>query len=102
MAVIAAFELHDFVATRKSTRETNRTHRRFCARTHHAYQLDRWHQLAHLPRESSFDFSRRAERQAHCRAFLDSANDFRICMAENHRSPGPYVVDELAAVLRVD
>ncbi len=100
MAVIAALELHDLLPAGEAARETDRAHRRLGARTAHAHELDRRHQLDDLAGDDRLDFGGCAERQAVDRRFLHGADHVRMRVTEDHRAPRADVVDELAAIGR--
>ncbi len=98
MAVVAALELHNGVATRKAARQADRAHGRFGARTHEAHQFQGRHELDHAARELRLEFSRRAEGKAVGGDLLDGLDHLRMRMAQDHRTPGADVIDEAASI----
>ena len=87
MAVITALELDDFVAPRVSTRQADRAHRRFGARTHHAQALDRRHEIGDLRGDSRFQHAGSAKAQAPLRGLYNGFEHGRVCVPEDHGSP---------------
>ncbi len=101
MSVVAAFELDDFVAPGKSTREANCTHGGFSAGTGHAHQVDIRHQLADALCQFNLERRWRAKTQSFLRGCGNRGDDFRVGMTANHRTPGAHIVD-IALTIDVD
>ncbi len=98
VAVIATDELDDFIASRASAGKTNRGHDRFGAGTDEADLFDRTNGLNDYLGQVGFKLRRYAEAGSFGHNLFDVPEDFGVCMAENHRSPGKAIVDILVAV----
>ncbi len=93
MAVVAAFELDDFIAVGVAARQADGAHGGFGARVHHAHHIHRRHQLGDQLRHFDFHLGRRAEAQAALRRFDHRVADRRVVMPQHHRPPGTDIVD---------
>jgi len=93
MPVPAPLKFDNFVSPRVSTSQPNSRHRGFGTRIYHPHHFHARHhfsdQLGHL----YFDFCRRAKTRALSSSCIDSRDNFRMCMAQNKRSPGPHKID---------
>ena len=99
MAVVAALELDDLVATREATCQTDGTHRRLRPRVHHAHTLYRreelrTNKLCHLDLAGITSPVARPLLQL----TADSLLDGRVSVSEEQRSPGADVVDVFIAI----
>ena len=99
MAVVAALELDDLVATREATCKTDGTHRRLRPRVHHAHTLYRGEELranklCHLDLAGITSPVARTLLQL----TADSLLDGRVSVSEEQRSPGADVVDVFIAI----
>ncbi|EJK92630.1 hypothetical protein UUU_06160 [Klebsiella pneumoniae subsp. pneumoniae DSM 30104 = JCM 1662 = NBRC 14940] len=93
MAVVAAFELNDFVASGEAARQANGAHGGFGTGVHHPHHIHGRHQLGHQGRHFHFHFGRRAKAQAAgCRLDHRIANS-RVVVAQHHRTPGTDIID---------
>ncbi|MNB84445.1 hypothetical protein D3C75_313060 [compost metagenome] len=93
VAVVAAFELDDFIATGKATGQTDGAHGRFGTGVHHAHHIHGRHQFGHQRGHFHFHLGWRAEAQAALGCFNHRIADTRVVMAKHHRAPGADVVD---------
>ena len=98
MAVVAAFELDDPVASRERARDADRAHRRFGAGADEADALHRRHQRSHALAELVLERRWRAEARAASRRGGDRLDQPARRVAVNQRSPRHHVVDEAVAV----
>ncbi len=102
MAVVTALELDDLVATRVAAGQPNRAHGRFGTGADHAQPLHRRHQFADLLGNPRFERTGRSEAESMFGGLLHGVDDGRVRVAEDHRTPGPDIVDEAAAILGLD
>ena len=93
MAVVATFELNDFVAAGEAARQTNGAHGRFGTGVYHPHHIHGRHQLGHQGRHFHFHFSRRAKAQAAGGRFDHRIADRRVVVAQHHRTPGADIID---------
>ncbi len=98
VAVVAAFELDDLVASRGAARQAQGAHGRFRARRDQAHLLDRRHQARDFLGHQHFAFRWRAERQAQRGRILHRLDHFRMGVADDGRAPRADVVDIALAV----
>ena len=98
VAVIAARELDQLVASGEAAREPQRAHRRFGAARTKANRLDRRNHRADELGEFAFGFGRRAVRRTACGCGLHGFDDGGMRVAENERPPRHDVVDVGVAV----
>ncbi|MCY1534316.1 hypothetical protein D9M68_696840 [compost metagenome] len=98
MAVVAAFELDDLLASGRAARQADRAHAGFGARTHQAHHVDAGHQLDDLFGQLHLTLGRRTVGKAFQHRFLHRFQHGRVAMAQDHRAPGADVVDVLLAV----
>ena len=98
VAVIAADEFHDFIASRIAAGGADGAHRRFRAGIDHAQffdgRVDFFDQFGQL----RFNQRRGAIARAARGRFLQGLDDARVGMADDHGTPGTDVVDVLIAV----
>ncbi len=87
MAVVAAVELDDVVATRESASETNGRHRRLGAGIHHPHHFYGWYDLDDEFGDFDFDVSRRPEAGAPIEDGREGVYDGGGAMTQHHRSP---------------
>ena len=93
MAVVAAFEFDDFVATGKAARQTDGAHGGFGTGVHHTHHVHGRHQFGNQLRHFHFHLGRRTEAQAALRGFDDRVTNGGMVMSENHRPPGTDIID---------
>ena len=98
MAMIASIKLDDFVAPRKSARQTNGAHARFRAGIGHPDFLDRGHELANSLRHFHFIRVWNAKTGSFLRGGLYCRNDFGMGMAQDGRAPGTDIINQLITV----
>ena len=98
MAMIAAFELHNLIATGKTASRTNRTHRRFGPAVHHANHLDAWHKAHHKLRKFRFKTARGAKTEAILSCIGNSLNHGIVRMPQKHRAPAAHVINVIVAI----
>ena len=87
MAVVAAFEFDDFVATRRATRQSNGGHGGLGAGAHEAYLLERRHALDQHFGDDHFGLGWRAIGQAMHGGILDRLDHLGMGVAQNSRPP---------------
>jgi hypothetical protein len=93
VAVVAAFELDDAVATGETTGQANGAHGRFGAGADHAYHFHRRYERAHQISHLGFHLGRRAVGQAVFKLLAHRVQDVRVAVAEDHRAPRTDVID---------
>ncbi len=98
VAVIAADEFQNLVASRVAARETQSAHRGLRAGIDHADHLDGGIDALHELRELAFEQRRRAVARAARDGLLQGFHDIRMGMADDHRTPGADIVDVFVAV----
>ena len=98
MAVIAAIELEDRVASGVCAGDPNRAHDRFRARTDETDPLHRGKGLHDHLGERDLQGRRRAIARPACRRPGDRLDDRRGSMPEDHRPPGHHIVHKSIAV----
>ncbi len=98
MAVVAALELDDLVATRVAAGQTQGAHGRLGAGADHAHHVHARDQLADAVGHDRLQLGRGAEGEALLDALLHGRDDLRMGVAEDHGAPGADVVDIALAV----
>ena len=92
VAVVAARELEDAVATSRAAREPDRAHRRLRAGRDQPHLLDRRHRVDDLLGELDLALGRRPEGRAVRRRLLHGLHDLGVGVAEHERAPGHHPV----------
>ena len=98
MAVVAAFEFDDFVASGEAAREADSGHGRFGAGADEAQPFDRRHDFGDFFGDDDFAFGGRAERQTAQRGFAHGFDDFGVRVSDNRRPPRADVIGVARAV----
>ncbi|MCY1429020.1 hypothetical protein D9M71_449230 [compost metagenome] len=93
VAVVAALELDDAVATGEAAGQTDGAHGRFGAGADHAHHFHRRHQRADQVGHFHFQRGRRAVGQAVFQLLAHRVENIRMAVAEDHRAPRADVVD---------
>ncbi len=101
MAVVAAFELDNGIASGEAARQANGAHAGFGAAGHQAHHFDRRHELANGFSHVDFVGRGRAETQRAGGCPMHRLDDLRMSVPGDHRSPGTDVVD-IARAFGVD
>ena len=92
VAVIAAFELDQDVATGKPARQADGAHRRLGTGRHQPHHVQRGHQFAQQIGNIDFALGGRAKGQTIDHGFLYRFDHFRVRMTKNHRPPRADVI----------
>ena len=87
MAVVTADKFHDFVALRKASGKTQRAHRRFRPRIHHADHLDGRIHAHHQTGQFRLCEGRCSITGAALRRFLQRFNYPRMSVPDDHWPP---------------
>ena len=98
MAVVAAFEFDDFVASGKAACEADGGHGRFGAGADEAQPFDGRHDFGDFFGDDDFAFSGCAERQTAQRGFAHGFDDFGVRVSDNRRPPRTDVIGVARAV----
>jgi hypothetical protein len=98
VAVIAAVELDDQVATRRRSRQPDGRHRGFGAAVHEPHHLERGHPLPHRLGELHLRFARRAVRPTPFGCPAYGLEHGGMGVAEDERTPRADVIDVRLAV----
>ena len=98
VAVIAAVQLHDVVASRRRARDTDRGHGRLGPRGHEAQPLRGGVEPAYALPQLDLERARHAEEGALAKLALHGFHDGRMGMAQEHRTPAQHVVQKLVPV----
>ena len=93
VAVVAAFELDDFIAAGKTARQADGAHGGFGTGVHHAHHVHGRNQLGDQFRHLDFHFGRRTEAQAALGGFNHGVTNGRVVVTKHHRAPGADVID---------
>ncbi|MNS51466.1 hypothetical protein D3C72_841440 [compost metagenome] len=93
MAVVAAFEFDDFVATGKAARQADSAHGGFRTGVHHAHHVHGRDQFGHQLRHFDFHLGRCTEAQAALCSFNHRIADSRVVVTQHHRTPGADIID---------
>ena len=101
MAVVAAGELDDEIAARRTARQTDGAHDRFSARGHKAHLLKPGITSDDRFGEFDFDAAGRAEGRAERGFVLDDFDHFGMAVAEDQGAPGLHEV-EVAIAFFID
>src|SRR6185369_2499449 len=98
MAMVATGELEDLVTAGKAAGQTNGAHGRLGAGADHADHFDRRDRVDDHFGQGYFQFGRGTEAAAAVDSGLYCRDHGRMAVAEDHGSPGAYVVNEHIAV----
>ena len=98
MAVVAAFELDDFVAAGKAAREADGRHGGFGAGADQPQLFDTGHEFGDFFGDDDFRLGGRAERQTAQSRFAHGFNDFGVRVSDNRRPPRADVIGVARAV----
>ena len=101
MAVVAAFELHDLIATGKAACHANRAHRSLGARGGEAHLFDRRHYVNDELRDANLSLSRRAVANALIELLTQHVYHLLIAVTQDKRSPSAHVI-YVAIVVGID
>ena len=93
MTVVAAFELDNFVATGKATRQADGAHSGFGTGVHHPDHIHGRDQFGDQRRHFNFHLRWRAKAQAALSSFNNRIADCRMVMAQHHWAPGADIID---------
>ena len=93
MAVVAAFELDNFVTAGEAAGQANGAHGGFGTGVHHADHIHGRDQLGDQRRHFNFHLRRRAKAQAAFGGFNDRVADGRMVMTQHHWAPGADIID---------
>ena len=98
MAVVAAFELDDFIAAGKAACETDGRHGGFGAGADQPQLFDAGHEFGNFFGDDDFALGGRAERQTAQRSFAHGLDDFGMRVSDNRRPPRADVIGVARAV----
>ena len=98
MTVIAAGEFDNHIAPGEAARQANGAHRRLGTARHHAHHFDRRHRIDDQFSELGFQLGRSAEAGPVVQRFLNGADDARMTVAQDQRSPRADVIQVVIAV----
>ena len=98
MAVVAAGELHDEVATGRRARDADRAHHRLGAGRHEAHLLETRIGAGDALRQLDFALAGRAVSGAGAARLADRGDDGRMGVTQDQRTPGADEVEEAPAV----
>ena len=102
MAVVAAFEFHNLVASGEAAGRTDGAHRRLGTAIHHADHLHARHQIHHEFRELGFQAARGAETESVLRRLGHRLDNGVMGMSQEHWAPAAHVIDVIVTVHVVD
>ena len=98
VAVVAAGELHDAVAARKTTGHAERAHRGFGPRADHPHLFDRGDRLDDHLGQFRLRFGRRAEARPLGEGRFDGSDDLGMGVPQDQRAPRADVIDQAITV----
>src|SRR5438477_1283347 len=98
MAMIAAVEFDNFVATSKSARKSNARHGRFGAAVDHSHFLNRRHPLADQFRQFDFERIWHSETETARGHSAHRIDDYFWSVTENRGAPTSDVVDAFISI----
>ena len=93
VTMVAAIEFHNAIATRKSTRQTDRTQRRFSPGIDKPDLLNRGNEPRDQFRDFNLAFRWRAERCSDFKDLTQGLDDFWRTMPEDQRPPRTDIID---------
>src|SRR4029077_20786435 len=100
MSVVAPFKLDDFVPLGKPSCQPNTAHRRLSAAVDHPYPLDRGNETTDHLRHFYLERIWNPKAQTFRGGAADGGDHCVRRVAENGGTPGPHVIDQLAAIHR--
>ena len=98
VAVVATFELDDALTPGGAARQAQCAHRGLGAGADQAQHFHAGHHLQDFFRQLDLALGRRAEGKAFTDGALHRVDHGRVAMAQDHRTPGAYVVDIALAI----
>ena len=97
-SVVAAFDAGDLRTPGKGSGQPHGKHRRLGSRVAEPHRVEAWHPLAQQSRQLHFDWIGCRETRASCGLLLNCLDNFRMCVAEDHRGVVAEHVDPFGAV----